>query len=327
MPCYRPQPATQAYNVLTKKWSVPRLVYPIRRYADGAREFVPQLRDFSNLATKSPEHRSITLPCGLCFGCRIDNARSWSLRMMHQSRYHDANYFITLTYAPEHMPPDGDLRYKDLQNFFKRARHEFQTAAKPFKYFACGEYGDQNLRPHYHFAGFDFKLDDLRHFKNVGGSDYFLSDALRECWGFGHVIVGALEYDSAAYIARYVTKKMHGSNVRDKGTFDPETGEVDLYTVERAFQSKGLGLPFYQQHHREIWDLDACLFNRKYLVKPPRYYMKQLIKSDPDKAASVMEARRLKHGVFEHIDVERDRELLYQMKARRLQMQTLKRSL
>lgn len=326
MPCYRPQPAQMGYNFLTKKWSKPLLTYPLYRSSDGARVFPRPYYDSSDIGSRSPASRYVTLPCGLCFGCRMDNARMWSLRMMHEARYHENNFFVTLTYDDASLPPDADLRYRDLRLFFVNARHHFQTAAKPFKYFACGEYGDKTLRPHYHFAGFDFKIDDLRPFKQTASGWYFLSESLRSIWKHGHVIVAPLQWDCAAYIARYVTKKMHGSNLRDKGTFDPDTGELDLYTIERAFQSKGLGLPFYEDHHDEIWDLDACLFKGQYLVKPPRYYFKQLEKSDPVKASLIKE-KRMADKPLVVIDETRDKELLYEMEARRLQMQTLKRSL
>lgn len=331
MPCYRPQPATQAYNSLRVSgkaigWNKPKLVYPTHRDSDGSRSFPPVLGDFSSISSRSPEHRYITLPCGKCFGCRSDNARMWSLRMMHEARYHSTNYFVTLTYADGSLPPGADLDYRDLRLFMVNARHYFQTPECPFKYFACGEYGDKTLRPHYHFAGFDWKFDDLRPFKQTQSGWYYLSESLREVWRHGHVIVAPLEWDCAAYIARYVTKKMHGPAVRTKNTFDPETGELDKYTIERAFQSKGLGLPWYTDNQDEVWNLDAVLFKNKYLVKPPRYYFKQLEKSDPDRALAIKEARR-DGNPLTIIDQERDRELLYEMEARRLQMQTLKRSL
>lgn len=332
MVCYRPQAAHQSWNYLNNSWGKVRINYPVFVAHDGARSWsYSPIGDFSNLKHRRQLVRNITVPCGVCFGCRIDNSRMWSLRMMHEKRYHDQNYFLTLTIAPEFMPPDCDLDYSYLIKFWKNARHLFQVPGRPFKYFACGEYGDKNFRPHFHAAVFDFDIPDLRFFKKVSDHDYFTSNALTECWGYGHVIVGSLEYDSAAYIARYVTKKMRGSNVRSKDTFDPETGEYDLYTVERAFQSKGLGLPFYLQHSREIWDLDACLYGGKYLVKPPRYYFKKLLESDPALASDILQRRldkRVLEGThFDRLDEERDRELLYQMEARRLHMSSLKRSL
>lgn len=326
MPCYRPNPALLPFDRSEGAYKPPLIQYPLSRDSSGARHYPSVNVMAGDKRLNGRSFRYISLPCGLCFGCRIDNARMWSLRMMHETRYHDDNYFVTLTYDPQNLPADGDLRYSDLQKFFKRARHEFQSAASPFKYFASGEYGDESLRPHYHFAGFGFKIPDLRFFKQTKSGPYFLSQRLREVWGFGHVVIAPLEWDTASYIARYVTKKMHGNNVRIKDSFDPLTGELDLYTIERAFQSKGLGLPFYLEHQNEIWDLDACQFKGKYLIKPPRYYFEKLKQSDPDKAAAVKK-RRAAERPIQVLDHERDKQLLYEMEAVRLSMQTLKRSL
>lgn len=332
MPCYRPHLAQQTYSRLTRTWSRPRIIKPLPdRDSDGSRHYPPQLVRGEAWAIPQADCpyeriRPISLPCGLCFGCRCDNARMWSLRMMHERRYHTDAWFITLTYSPQHMPANGDLNYRHLELFFKNARHHFQDGDVPFKYFACGEYGDQSLRPHYHFAAFSFTIPDLRRlFRTPGGDWYYTSELLSSVWKYGHVIVGKLEWDSAAYIARYVTKKMHGSNIRYLDTFDPDTGEVDHYSIERAFQSKGLGLSWYLDNEDEIWRLDACLFKNEYLVLPPRYYFKKLQERNPELALIVKEARSQNR---EHLflDNSRDKELLYAMEAKRLQMQTLKRS-
>lgn len=64
----------------------------------------------------------MTVPCGACIGCRIDRSRSWALRCVHESKMHDANCFITLTYNDENKPYGGSLDKTDLQKFLKRLR-------------------------------------------------------------------------------------------------------------------------------------------------------------------------------------------------------------
>lgn len=103
---------------MTSKWSKPKLQYPVAVDVSGARHFeYSPVGDHSLLWRKCPEFRRITVPCGKCNGCRMDNTRMWALRMMHESRYHHHNYFITLTYAPEFLPKDADLNYRDLRLF------------------------------------------------------------------------------------------------------------------------------------------------------------------------------------------------------------------
>lgn len=42
----------------------------------------------------------IPIPCGNCIGCRLDYARDWSARLMHELQMHDPDtcWFLTLTY-------------------------------------------------------------------------------------------------------------------------------------------------------------------------------------------------------------------------------------
>lgn len=343
MGCYRPLKAYQGYYsedhedphlLFREGWAQPRILKPyLTDPATGARTWSDPMEDKKLKRYLTDPSFSFTrelhLACGHCTGCRLDNARMWSIRMMHEARYSAHTHFITLTYSDENLPPAADLRYKDLSNFFKRARHDYQTEEQSFRYFACGEYGDKTLRPHYHFAAFDFKIDDLRPFKRTETGWYFLSDSLRSCWQHGHVIVAPLEWSSASYVARYVTKKMRGQDIRIKRPAANQDEEAEYYTVQRAFQSHGLGVRWYEDHKREVWDLDAVLFRNEYPVKVPRYYYKRLKAEDPEWAMDV-ESRRW-HKAQEkprvNLDIERDRYLLSQLQAKNLEMQTLKRSL
>ena len=47
---------------------------------------------------------AVSLPCGHCLGCRSDQARMWSNRLLMESFYHDSAYFVTLTYDDLHLP-------------------------------------------------------------------------------------------------------------------------------------------------------------------------------------------------------------------------------
>lgn len=323
MTCFRPQYAVQHYSRSEGKFLQPRIKYPVRTGDDGARQFARQ-----SLQWPYQDSKEINLPCGVCFGCRMDNSRMWSLRMMHEAKFSSSSYFVTLTYRPEALPLYGNLNYDHLEKFWKKARHEFAFDGTKLGYFACGEYGDKSLRPHYHFAGFDWNITDLRLFKETDHGPYFLSDHLADVWGHGNVIVAQLDWMTAAYCARYVTKKMRGKNLRflPDECADPVTGEVPSFKVERAFQSQGIGLRWYEANADEVWNLDGCLYNNQYMVTPPRYYFKQLEKHDPERAA-IVKLKRIAEHPFEFIDIEKDRELLYQMEARRLQLATLKREL
>lgn len=141
------------------------------------------------------------IPCGVCIGCRVDASRRWAARAMAECQLHDHNYFVTLTYDNEHVPKDGQLQKRDLQNFFKRLR-KFRS----FRYLACGEYGDRFGRPHYHVCMFGLDIHDLKVYQQ-GEYTLFTSAFLSHVWGKGFVQVGDLNYSTASYITRYVLKK------------------------------------------------------------------------------------------------------------------------
>ena len=83
--------------------------------------------------------------------------------------------FLTLTYADEHLPPNGSLVVADLQKFIKRLRKHYAKRNNGIKlrYYACGEYGDRYGRPHYHaiICGLSLRQED--------------KDLVKLCWPFG----------------------------------------------------------------------------------------------------------------------------------------------
>ena len=143
------------------------------------------------------------------------------------------NCFVTLTYnnaldesgktnLPINEKVKMTLKKKDLQDFMKRLRYyekgnqywenpKNKKLEQPIRYFACGEYGPTNGRPHYHMALFNYMPTDLKPYKkNHNGDMLYMSPTLQKIWGKGFVIIGHLTPESASYIARYVQKKAYG---------------------------------------------------------------------------------------------------------------------
>lgn len=144
--------------------------------------------------------------CGQCLPCRINRRRLWTHRMILESLKHAYSSFVTLTYAPEHIPKTATLVPRHAKLFLKRLRRSI--APLKVRYFLVGEYGDQSFRPHYHMALFGYPTC-LR-----GRTDHRLSECcvncqvVKEAWGLGGVDLGSLTSESAQYIGGYVTKKM-----------------------------------------------------------------------------------------------------------------------
>ena len=51
----------------------------------------------------------MTIPCGQCIGCRLEKARQWAIRCVHESKMWEHNSFVTLTYNDFNLPIDGSI--------------------------------------------------------------------------------------------------------------------------------------------------------------------------------------------------------------------------
>lgn len=178
MPCYYPLDAWKAAT----------------RNESGKRGITFALRD-------GLQDQPLQVPCGKCHGCRADQALMWSIRAYHESTLHLKNCFATFTYDDEHLPADGKIVKKHLQDFFKRARKQ----GNKLRYIACGEYGDTTRRPHYHaiIFGQDF-LDD----KIEISEELYTNQRLTDLWGHGHVTLAPVTMASICYTCGYVMKKI-----------------------------------------------------------------------------------------------------------------------
>ena len=95
----------------------------------------------------------LQVACGKCPACRVRRSSDWTLRLSHEYSLHEhKGIFLTLTYDDKHIPTFQSVIKKDLQDFIKRLRKKIYP--RKIKYFACGEYGSKNNRPHYHLILF-----------------------------------------------------------------------------------------------------------------------------------------------------------------------------
>lgn len=256
-----------------------------------------------------PDSSYLQLPCGRCIGCRLERSRQWALRLVHENSFHDDSSFITLTYDEAHLPVDGSLNLKHFQDFMKR----FRKAVFPLsiRFFHAGEYGEQRGRPHYHaiIFGFDFR-DDAMDFKRSERGDWtWSSPFLSKLWPFGLSRVGGVTFESCAYVARYVTKKVTGLAAgAHYERVDMRTGEVFSLKPEYATMSRrpGIGSLHFDRFRDSIFPRDRCVV-RERPCKPPRFYLKQLEKVDPVMYRDVMESREFALISSASTDRTRDR--------------------
>ena len=148
----------------------------------------------------------IKLPCGMCIGCKLARSLSWAIRCIHEAQMHTQNSFITLTYANESLPWDGSLIHSHFQTFIRELRRLYPSHT--IRYYMCGEYGEKFTRPHYHACLFGIDFPDKVIWKEDEGILTWTSEILTKIWGRGHCTLGELNFDTAAYTARYITKKV-----------------------------------------------------------------------------------------------------------------------
>lgn len=241
----------------------------------------------------TPDSVSIQLPCGNCIGCRLERSRQWAVRLVHENRFHDESSFITLTYDEDHLPKDGSLNVKHWQDFMKRLR--FSLKEKKLRFFHCGEYGEKKGRPHYHAIVFGecFRRDsyDLEH--SDRGDLTWRSKLLDSLWPFGLNRVGDVTFESCAYVARYVTKKVNGRRAKDHyERIDEVTGEIFQLKPEYCTMSRrpGIGAQHFERYIRSIYPSDTVVA-RGVSSKPPKFYDKLLEKTDPALYAEIKEVR------------------------------------
>lgn len=259
----------------------------------------------------------IEIPCGRCIGCRLDYSRDWANRCIIECGYHSASYFVTLTYNENHVPvsyyadpetgealPSLTLCLRDVQNFFKRLRKMFPD--NDIRYYLAGEYGEKSQRPHYHMILYGLPLNDLVPYKKSPvGFQYYTSDILQRAWSvlepnledldgprvpipIGFVVVSEVTWDTCAYTARYVMKKLKGDEAKFYETFNIKPP----FTV--MSRRPGIG--------RRAYDDDPQIACRPYLYvgtdhkglkfAPPKYYRKLFELDFPDEAKVLKETRK-----------------------------------
>jgi hypothetical protein len=201
---------------------------------------------------------------------------------MHEASLHLENDFLTLTFDDHHLPAHGGLDYSIFQKFMKRLRKHFSPAT--VRFYMCGEYGEKFDRPHFHACIFGVRFRDRSYFKTTeSGEKIYRSPSLESLWPFGHSSCGDVTFESAAYVARYIMKKINGpAGPKHYEKIDPQTGEVISRKPEFTKMSlkPGVGATWFARYRSDVYPHDYVVARGK-KSRPPRYYDKLLEKIDP----------------------------------------------
>lgn len=284
----------------------------------------------------SRPYTEVSLPCGQCTGCRLRRSRDWATRCTHEAserleRDEDSS-FLTLTFNQKSLPRDESVDIRDLQLFMKRLRawharkvwkigkdrYEDRTrhsTANKIGFFACGEYGEECEvcamprrlcrclrfqktlgRPHYHLLifGLDFYDKELR--KEENGYSWYTSETLAKLWPFGWHIIGQLSWQSAAYVARYCTKKVNGEPQEEHyKKVNRRTGEILRLVPEFATMSRrpAIGKSWARRFHGDLYPEPLITIEGR-KVEVPKYYDRMVEEFQPELVSDAKERRKKK---------------------------------
>jgi len=303
--------------------------HPLKGWRSRYRDPVTKKRSIVFQLSQGLVDKPETLPCGRCIGCKLQKSREWAIRMTHEASLYDDNCFITLTYDDEHLPKNGSLDYGAPPLFMMRLREKYGAGIRSY---GCAEYGDQFGRPHYHICLFNFNFKDRTPWKKHKGFQYWRSQELEKLWPYGHSVVADFSFETAAYVARYVTKKLSGPRAADYEMKDQNgeplydaTGEIVWKCPEKSVcisRMPGIGRPWLEAYNRDVYPFDEVVLGERKL-KPPKYYDRLFEIDKPEIMAKVKAQRR--NAVKEALLKGEDQRLHVREKIHNLKAAKLKR--
>lgn len=235
---------------------------------------------------------------------------------------HSVNSFITLTYDDDHLPFRGSLDYSQFQRFMKRLRKRFGVV----RFYMCGEYGPENMRPHFHACLFGVDFDDKVYWsRSPAGERIYRSAVLESLWPFGFASVGSVTFESAAYVARYCVAKITGFNARyyyarvdDEGHYmlTPEFNRMSL--------KPGIGASWLAKFAADVFPRDYVIVNGVQ-CRVPDYYDKLFERVSPDQFDDIKAARVV--DALSRAEDNTDDRLAVKEVVQRARVRSLKRSL
>lgn len=240
---------------------------------------------------------------------------------MHEAKQHRFNSWVTLTYDDDHLPSKfntgkthpklhstiygGTLRKQHVQRFIRETRRALNRQnellhLRTVRYYYSGEYGDRYERPHYHACLFGLDFGDKKeHDKTRDGFKLYTSAMLTKLWPHGQSILADLTWETAAYTARYVMKKITGKQQNHHyQRIDTDTGEIVNLEPEFNDMSRkpGIGYTWYEKNVKSVYmEERAAVRIRNRLTAPPRYYDKLLQREQPEKYDKLKRRRFLEN--------------------------------
>lgn len=252
------------------------------------------------------------IPCGQCISCRLNKSRDWANRLMLEAQDYNFNYFVTLTYEDQYLPirrcynkETGEiitgfsLKKEDLTKFFHNLRQYWERhfQHQGIRFYACGEYGSENLRPHYHSIIFNLPyLSDLKLYRvTETGDKLYTSEILSNIWKKGYVVIGEVTYESAGYVARYILKKKFGE---EADAYYESQGKIPEFTT--MSRMPGIARNYFEANKQRIYDTDEIFIQGKNGIigtRPSKYFDRLLEQEDPERFKTIKRSREKQNNL------------------------------
>lgn len=286
----------------------PVLLFPVPgAITKSGKQHMSVVGSLANNPHLACDDRYIKGACGQCIGCRLEYSRQWAMRAVHELEFHEYSCFCTFTFDNEHLPRDLSVSVRTHQLLMKRIRKAFGSG---IRFIMASEYGELYGRPHYHYCFFGLNLPDKEYLYSCNGVKYYTSQAIQSVWPYGRVIVGDVNFEAVAYVARYVLKKAKGDD-----RFPNRAKEFFLVS-----RKPGIGYQWLQKYGSNTYDNDYVIIRGK-RMKPPKYYDSKWSEDHPEWIEQIKNNRissMLIHEENNTFDRLTTRERCHQAKASRL---------
>lgn len=217
---------------------------------------------------------AVTVPCGKCYNCRVNNINDWTFRLNVELKQSYSSTFVTLTYDHKHLrysaaKRSATLYKRDVQLFFKRLRKSLnktygsQPLLQRIRYVVAGEYGSKNKRPHYHILLFS------------GLPEEELQRRVIDAWAIdskpiGNVYFGDVNQTTVSYVVGYIADKEANREYSNQFGVDPQFIEFSKY-LGAAYITSDLALWHNETKDNAFMERYFVMMEgRKYRM--PKYY-------------------------------------------------------
>lgn len=228
------------------------------------------------------------VPCGKCVPCKRRRQSAWSFRLLQEMQHSMSAAFLTLTYDDNHLTYGEvwpTLVKRDLQLFMKRLRkthHKYSD--DKLVYYACGEYGEQTFRPHYHMILFNLVPHMM------------FDEILARIWKMGNVRVDSCNIKTIQYTSKYVMKHRQV----------PEGLQPEF-----SLMSKGIGANFLTEQVKKYYkdgEIPYVIWKDGQKMTMPRYYKERIFDEEQlrrfgKEALAEIEPKMLDPDVIHQINI------------------------